>query len=116
MRDTLELKILRMPAQIDGSQLKNLQETLGQWLLPQAGVMLDFSATQNADHAIAHILLLAQDLACARQASLSWMGESPEIAQMLTAVGLVKSDTVQCDQAPMFAPRLPQESIQLKIA
>ncbi len=115
MRDTLELKIFRMPAHLDGSQLSNLQETLAQWLLPQAGVMLDFSATKDVDEAIAHMLLLAQDLACQRQASLSWMGESPEIAHILTAVGLLKSDTVQCDQMPP-ASRVPQESIQLKIA
>jgi hypothetical protein len=78
MRDTLELKILRLPRQIEGSHLPGLQENLEQWIQPQSGVMLDFTRTENTD------------LAAERQACLSWMGESGAIAEMLCELGLTK--------------------------
>lgn len=90
MRDTLELKIFRMPSRIDGSHLKDLQADLEQWIKPQSGVMLDFSQTEVCDPAIAHILLLGWDLAAERQACLSWMGESGAIAEMLKDLDLTK--------------------------
>jgi hypothetical protein len=90
MRDTLELKILRLPRQIEGSHLPGLRKNLEEWIQPQSGVMLDFTRTENTDPAIAHILLLGWDLAAERQACLSWMGESGAIAEMLFELGLTK--------------------------
>jgi hypothetical protein len=91
MRDTLELKILRMPRLIEGSHLPELQHNLEQWIQPHSGVMLDFTQTETTDPTtIAHILLLGWDLASERQACLSWMGESGPIAQMLDELGLTK--------------------------
>jgi hypothetical protein len=91
MRDTLELKILRMPRRIEGSHLPELQRDLEQWLQPHSGVMLDFTQTETTDPTtIAHILLLGWDLAAKRQACLSWMGESDAIAKMLFELGLSK--------------------------
>jgi anti-anti-sigma regulatory factor len=117
MRDTLELKILRMPRLIEGSHLSDLQRNLEQWIQPQNGVMLDFTQTETTDPAIAHILLLGWDLAAERQGCLSWMGESGAIAAMLGDLGLTKPShdpSLSHYQTSVLAPS--QALIQSKIA
>ncbi|NJM44790.1 MAG: hypothetical protein HC860_00430 [Alkalinema sp. RU_4_3] len=118
MRDTLELKILRMPRLIEGSHLPELQRNLEQWIQPHSGVMLDFTQTETTDPTIAHILLLGWDLAAERQACLSWMGESGSIAEMLGELGLTKPShdpsSLKRYQTATVAPS--QELIQSRIA
>jgi anti-anti-sigma regulatory factor len=116
MRDTLELKILRLPRQIEGSHLPGLQENLEQWIQPQSGVMLDFTQTENSDPAIAHILLLGWDLATERQACLSWMGESGAIAEMLWELGLTKPSHDPTASHYQAATAPSQALIQSRIA
>ncbi len=82
-RETLELRVLRLPTTIDDQNMTQIMADLAALLEPGIGVMLDFSRTQAIDPTCLKVFEFASQLATERSATLSYMGEPPQIRTLL---------------------------------
>lgn len=87
---TQELTIIRMPAHIDSTGVKQLADQFHQKIQPHSGVILDLSQTHVVELDAAHILIQGLAIAKQRSAKLSLMGVQSHIAAILTATGLLQ--------------------------
>ncbi len=84
-RETLELRVLRLPTTIDNQNMTQIMADLAALLEPGIGVMLDFSRTQAIDPTCLKVFEFASQLATERSATLSYMGETTQIHTLLVA-------------------------------
>jgi anti-anti-sigma regulatory factor len=82
-RDTLELKLVRLPAQVDAHSAPKILAELDQLLAAEIGVVLDFSQTQSISQDAIKLLKIAADWAKIRSSSLSTMGENEQVRSAL---------------------------------
>jgi hypothetical protein len=82
-RETLELRMLRLPAQIDNGNMTQIMADLDAMLEPGVGVMLDFSKTGTIDPTCIKVFEFANQLASDRATTLGYMGESDQIRHLL---------------------------------
>jgi anti-anti-sigma regulatory factor len=84
-RETLELRMLRLPAQIDNDNMTEIMANLDAMLEPGVGVMLDFSKTAAIDPTCIKVFEFANQLANDRTTTLGYMGENDQIRTLLLA-------------------------------
>jgi anti-anti-sigma regulatory factor len=82
-RETLELRMLRLPSTIDSPNMTQIMAELEALLEPGIGVMLDFSRTHAIDPTCLKVFEFANQLANERSATLGYMGETDEIRTFL---------------------------------
>jgi anti-anti-sigma regulatory factor len=84
-RETLELRMLRLPAQIDNNNMTQIMANLDAMLEPGVGVMMDFSKTHTIDQSCLKVFEFANQLAAERSTTLGYMGENDQIRTLLVA-------------------------------
>jgi anti-anti-sigma regulatory factor len=89
MMETLELKIIRLPAQINATTADQIRADFERYLQPETAVMLDFSRTELLDPEFVDLFRFAHDLAQQRSAYLARMGDKSPVTEILQAAGLL---------------------------
>jgi anti-anti-sigma regulatory factor len=89
MMETLELKMIRLPAQINATTAPQIRTDLDRFLQPETAVMLDFSRTEVLDPEFVDLFSFAHQLAQERSACLARMGDQPPVTKILQASGLL---------------------------
>jgi anti-anti-sigma regulatory factor len=84
-RETLELRMLRLPSAINDQNMTQIMADLEAVLEPGIGVMLDFSHTQAIDPTCLKVFEFASQLATERSTTLGYMGETAEIRALLVS-------------------------------
>jgi anti-anti-sigma regulatory factor len=82
-RETLELRMLRLPTQIDNGNMTQIMADLDAMLEPGVGVMLDFSKTGTIDPTCIKVFEFANQLANERATTLGYMGENDQVRTLL---------------------------------
>lgn len=81
--ETLELRFLRLPHNINSKTMPQIMADLDELLEPGIGVMLDFSRTTTVELTCLKVFELAANLAIERASSLGYMGEADGIKPIL---------------------------------
>jgi anti-anti-sigma regulatory factor len=87
--ETLELKIIRLPAQINAATATKIRADLDRYLQPETALMLDFSRTELLDPEFVDLFIFAHHLAQERSAYLARMGDQSPVTEILQAAGLL---------------------------
>jgi anti-anti-sigma regulatory factor len=82
-RETLELRMLRLPAQIDNDNMTQIMANLDAMLEPGVGVMMDFSKTHTIDQSCLKVFEFANQLASEQATTLGYMGENDQVRALL---------------------------------
>jgi anti-anti-sigma regulatory factor len=90
MLDTQELIIVRMPAQIDGTNAAAIELDLEAQIQRGEGIVLDLSLTVSLTPEAALLFQRARALAKQREALLTLMGVNANVALVLQATGVLQ--------------------------
>jgi anti-anti-sigma regulatory factor len=90
MLDTQELIIVRMPPQIDGTNAATIEQDLEAQIQRGEGIVLDLSLTASITPEAALLFQRARALAKQREALLTLMGVSANVALVLQATGVLQ--------------------------
>jgi anti-anti-sigma regulatory factor len=82
-RETLELRMLRLPTKIDNDNMPQIMANLDAMLEPGVGVMMDFSKTHTIDQSCLKVFEFANQLASERSTTLGYMGENDQVRALL---------------------------------
>jgi anti-anti-sigma regulatory factor len=90
MLDTQELIIVRMPPQIDGANAATIEQDLEAQIQRGEGIVLDLSLTTSLTPEAALLFQRARALAKQREALLTLMGVSANVALVLQSTGVLQ--------------------------